>query len=962
MSNVKRLLSLVLALLMLLSLMSVLSACGEDPQTPSDEEAPGNTPDTPGTPDVKPGEAIYSISIKTIGGMAMKDIMVYIYNTDGYIVAKNPTDENGNVSFTLPASPDYKAELSGVPEGYILKDKYDLGTNGTNIVLVSEVIEDTDLSGVSYKLGSIMHDFEVTTSDGQTIKLSELLKTKKAVMLNFWYTTCTYCVQEFPDMNNAYLQYQDQIEIVALNNYGGDSAKDVADFKESYYGYELAFPMAKDTMGVEDAFNVPGNPVTVMIDRYGMISLYHVGAIPSEKYFTNMFAHYVSDDYRQGLYGDVSELIPAAKPDKEMPSNEELSGVLNKGDITVTYLPETESADAEYSWPFEIVEKDGEKCIIPSNADLDNSFATLHAKVTLKAGQAFMFDYFSSTDSGYDIMYVLVNGEDIYQISGIGSKWNECCPWVAIEDGVYDVAFIYYKDVSDSVGDDVVYLKNFRVVDANDVAVPSYIPREAAVKNENQIFSYVQIFLNKNDGYYHVGSENGPILLAKLIYGTTFSDTSVTENLYKDGVFTVDGVDRFAELEKYCNYAANSKIYTYCSVTENLRTYLEEYVVKYGFNTDENTWLQLCAYYDSYGQNADGTPVPEFEDPIRGLSTNSAFIAVEGKPNRVEYIGVNILPRGYLYKFVPEKSGVYRVTSKGVSEEVVGWIFIGDDASWLAHGDRILYTSGDEGERFCPDLLIETEVKDEHGNVTTMLVRDTKNTSMVAYMEAGTAYYIDFAYYDIYGAGSFTFEINYIAPTFDYFVVASHGPFEFELGTGDSMGNTIAGGIDVMLGEDGYYYHKKADGTKGSLLYADFYVTTNIFPSQSLKDMANTHAFNFALSEYDHMALSAWELAEKDEDKLRELWGDNFDAYWELYQMDDIIKGIYHGSGKDMTEIFKTYIDKMLDEEGYPERQGCVVVDEQLAEILQMLMDKYTFKGVEHSWTKLCYYYVYLGY
>jgi hypothetical protein len=31
------------------------------------------------------------------------------------------------------------------------------------------------------------------------------------------------------------------------------------------------------------------------------------------------------------------------------------------------------------------------------------------------------------------------------------------------------------------------------------------------------------------------------------------------------------------------------------------------------------------------------------------------------------------------------------------------------------------------------------------------------------------------------------------------------------------------------------------------------------------------------------------------------------------------------------------------------------------AELLQKLMDKYTFKGVEHSWTKVCYYYDYMG-
>jgi hypothetical protein len=43
------------------------------------------------------------------------------------------------------------------------------------------------------------------------------------------------------------------------------------------------------------------------------------------------------------------------------------------------------------------------------------------------------------------------------------------------------------------------------------------------------------------------------------------------------------------------------------------------------------------------------------------------------------------------------------------------------------------------------------------------------------------------------------------------------------------------------------------------------------------------------------------------------------------------------------------------------ERQGCVAVDARLAEILQLLMDKYTFENVDHSWVKLCYYYDYLG-
>ena len=40
---------------------------------------------------------------------------------------------------------------------------------------------------------------------------------------------------------------------------------------------------------------------------------------------------------------------------------------------------------------------------------------------------------------------------------------------------------------------------------------------------------------------------------------------------------------------------------------------------------------------------------------------------------------------------------------------------------------------------------------------------------------------------------------------------------------------------------------------------------------------------------------------------------------------------------------------------------GCVILTKDLADLLQLLMDKYTFENVEHAWTKLCYYYEYLG-
>lgn len=982
MKTTKRIVSLLLALLMMLPLVFQMVSCANDnnDDESSTESGTGeneSTSETGSGDGTTEGTDRYSITVNTVGGMALSGIKVYVVNEEGNIVssAKGETDENGTVTYDLPKSQKYRAELSGVPDGYNVQELYDLQIGGTTITLKSEVIADTDLSGITYKTGMIMHDFELTTSDGETFKLSEVLKTKKAVMLNFWYTSCTYCVQEFPGMNVAYNEYKDDIEIIAINNYSLDTMDDVREFKANRYDDgPLDFPMTKDTAGVEDAFDVPGNPVSVMIDRYGMIALYHVGAV-SESQFRKMFSIFTSDNYVQNVYESIEDLVPVEKPDKEMPSSEEIAGAINVGDIQVTYGPATDSADKEYSWPYEITEKNGVTCIAPTNAGKDRSFATLHAKVTMKAGDAFVFDYFASTEAGTDILYVLVDGRDIYQISGVENEWAECCPWVAIRDGEYDVSFLYYKDSTGKDGDDKVYLKGFRTIPAENVESAAYIPRDAATDitaDKSDYQNYVTVVFNENDGYYHVGTADGPILLAKLILSSNFSSVSVTEKLIDLGdTFMVDGKNCYDDFYQYCSYASNSTIYMYCSVTSDLRTYLEAYAEEFGINPHENTWLRFCYYYDVYGKDENGDPAAQVEDPIKGLSAHSAYTAVEGTwsetndINKVEYSGVSMIPKGYLFEFIPQKSGVYRFTTTNTTQETIGWIFSGGDAAWVANGDRTLYTDSDQGERFCRELLLEKTTTDADGNTTTELVWDNLNCSMVAYMEAGTPYYVDFAFYETTAAGSFNFNVTYLGETYNYFISASSGPFSYELNGDGTQGDTIAMAIDVMKGEDGYYYHKKADGTKGSLIYADFSMITSTFTDTPLKDMiyAASRPFDFSMSEYDHIALNKWEKAGKDEDALRQQWGDEADYYWDLYQMDDIIKGKYHGDGEDMTEVMASYLEKMIEDvtEDNAELQGCVPVDQQLMEILWKLMDKYTFAGVENSWCKLCYYYEYLG-
>ncbi len=870
------------------------------------------------------GKTDYTVSVKSIGGLALSNITIFIYADEALedLAGYGITDENGIAIINLKVANGYRVVLSDPPEGYFTEASYGFTGTSANIVLTSQVIEDTDLSDVSYTLGSVMHDFTVTDSDGNSYTLSEMLKEKDMVMLNFWYTTCSYCVAEFPYLEEAYNNYKDSIEVIAMNHYVADSEDEVAEFKTTY---GLSFPMVKEDLGMQTAFNLQGYPTSVFIDRYGVICLIEVGGVTSATPFNTAFEIFSADDYKQAFYENLASITPVQKPNVEMPAVEDIVSIMSPGNSNITYAPETDETEAEFTWPFIIGEKAGEVCIYPSNAGVNNSYATIYVNVNLKKGEAIGFDYYASSEAGMDVMYVLVDRQDIYQISGESDKWNACYPFVALEDGEYELALCYLKDSSDAVADDAVYVKNMRIVNENDIDVASYIPRYCATNLKDDGFgyeNYVDVFYNEKDGYYHVGSENGPLLLASLMTSSRFSNDSINTLGY-NGQIMLDGENIYEGLLPYCTMASNSEIYGFCTVTEELKQLLIKTTKAIGLEQSENEWLQICSYYDVYGTNG-----VQLADPVRGLSTESALEAKLGKDNVVTYNRV-IMPRGLLYKFVPTKSGAYRITSDS-EQRVDGWIFLSDGTEYFVY---------------------------EHSE---RLYNDQNNCSMVVYMEAGKEYYIDIAYYDVYAVGTFTFEIKYEGSSLELFRLASPGYFTFYEG---DVNATVSGGIDIALGKDGYYHEKLPDGSLGSILYVDFIGMNNIFSTNLMQMATSTESFNFELTEDDQWLLDFIEENGDDFiDDLKEYWGENFEANMELMDVEDVAEGDYNGDGEDMTAIAKKYAAMVYGpSSAHPELEGCVPVNEELGDILQQLMDKFTFKNVEYSWAKLCFYYDYIG-
>ena len=942
MNKLKRMLLLLLAAAMLVSMAGGLTGCGNEDAQETEAAGSGET-------------AAYSVKVHSRGGLVMSGIDVYVYadSTLADLKQYGQTDENGCVSFSMPVSSDYAIVLSGVAKGYQVASSYSFSGTSADIVLESKLVTGESLAGANLGLGDVMYDFSVTTPAGETVTLSEMLEEKEVVVINFWYNGCSACEYEFPYMQEAYEMYSDSVGIIAM-----DPLFDSASTKSYQESMQLTFTMASCSNSWITGFNVNGGnidayPTTIIVDRYGVICLVEEGALVSLRYWTSLFEHFTGDDYEQRLVGSADELLTQVKPTCEMSSSEEIAQVINSGDIQVTYRPETEGEDAEYSWPFVITEKNGEACLMASNQEIESSFAILYADVYLEAGQALGFDYLASTEKSADILYVIVNDEAIYSISGVSEveEWKSCYPWVALESGTYEVALCYAKDESTNEGDDTVYIKNMRVVDESQIDTASYIPRNAAVTQDGFEYEYVDVVLSQKDGYYHVGSEDGPLLLADLMNYTQFNEEQTIWEMAYNGDLKVGGHDYYEELVTYCSYASNSSLYGVCTVNEELAELLKVVADVAGFDGTENEWLKICEYFQVYGANGQ-----QLTDPIAGLATFSAYEAKLGKNIATNYFYYDriIMPRGLLAEFVPSRSGVYRITSHSESQDgVEAWIF-------NENKEEIYVYEHDE-----------------------RMYEDNLNVSMVLYMEAGKSYYIDIAFWDLYEVGYITYDIEYIGATYELFRLAAPGYFTYDSdATGDAMYYLISGGIDVVLGEDGKYYEDlgvDSNGKQlyGSLLYADFTGLTSVFGSPiatttgydadgntvEVPGLIDLGGFDFTKTENDLYILAYLEARDYDveatDEYLRTLWGEDYDANAKEYQLEDVYEGIYHGQGEDLTEEVRGYLNSVI--KGSGERQGCVVVDERLAEILQMLMEKYTFQNVDNAWTKLCYYYDHIG-
>ncbi len=293
----KRILAVCLLLCMILS----LAACQN-----GTEKTTGSTAVTPGP------EVLHTVTISSNAGTVPGGIKYYVYKgldkADG-IASYGALNTDGIISYVAPDNSQYMLVLEDVPEGYDAMSSYTISQVQTDIVLTASLVMDQSAAEKEYYNGDVMRDFTITDVDGNVHTISELLKTKKAVVLNFWNIDCSPCKAEFPHLLKAYEEFKDDIALIAMNPVKSDSEAEIRKFRDQF---GLTFPVASCDPAWIQAMAQRGNPTTVIIDRYGVICVKETGGI-DEGVFETVFAHFVAEDYQQILIRSMTEFAENSK-------------------------------------------------------------------------------------------------------------------------------------------------------------------------------------------------------------------------------------------------------------------------------------------------------------------------------------------------------------------------------------------------------------------------------------------------------------------------------------------------------------------------------------------------------------------------------------------------------------------------------------------------------------------------
>ena len=119
--------------------------------------------------------------------------------------------------------------------------------------------------------GTQFKDIEAKDKDGNTIKLSDIVKSNSLTLVDFWASWCGPCRAEMPNVKKVYADYHDK----GFEVYGVSLDDDKDAWLDAVGKLELPWIQVNDVVDSDasgaSAYGVQAIPTTILIDQNGTI-------------------------------------------------------------------------------------------------------------------------------------------------------------------------------------------------------------------------------------------------------------------------------------------------------------------------------------------------------------------------------------------------------------------------------------------------------------------------------------------------------------------------------------------------------------------------------------------------------------------------------------------------------------------------------------------------------------------
>ena len=213
---------------------------------------------------------------------------------------------NSNLTSCTLNAGSCTVKLTNLSAGYFMqKDYYEITAEQPQLsVCLGAASPGERTTWHQYHIGDILYNqqyvYYVGDNETGTISTSEILSTKKGILLNFFFDGCPPCNSEMAALIEVANQYKDDVQVLMLNSQY-ESEELIKSFRKRNHAVDSPLYFLTEESNKKAfqdfAYKIKTAPWTACIDCNGQLVYWNEGGAMSKSAFQSVIQRYILDRY-----------------------------------------------------------------------------------------------------------------------------------------------------------------------------------------------------------------------------------------------------------------------------------------------------------------------------------------------------------------------------------------------------------------------------------------------------------------------------------------------------------------------------------------------------------------------------------------------------------------------------------------------------------------------------------------